>query len=60
MKIIKSKMEGDLDLPMLPDVARQAHISDNINNSLVYNGYLCDSRCTVTFKIKYFIVVNKE
>ena len=35
-KIIKSKIGGYLDLPMLPNIERQAHIFPNINHSLVY------------------------
>ena len=41
-KIIKYTMEGYLDLSMLPDIARQAHIFPNINHSLVSIGDLCD------------------
>ena len=57
--IIISTMEGELDLPMLPNIARQAHIFPNIKHSLVLIGSLCDAGCTVTFKIKYFTVVYK-
>ena len=57
--IIRSTMEGELDFPMLPNIARQAHISPNIKHSLVSIGSLCDAGCTVTFKIKYVTVVYK-
>ena len=42
-KIIKSTVEGDFDLPILPEIAQQPYIFSNINHSLVYIGALCDS-----------------
>ena len=44
---------------MLPNIARQAHISPNIKHSLFSIGALCDSGRTVTFKTKYVTVVYK-
>ena len=52
-------MEGDFDLPMLPDKAQKA-IFPNINHILVSIGYLCDTGCIVTFEIKMFISFKKE
>ena len=45
---------------MLPNKSRQAHISPKIKHSIVSIGALCDSGCTVTFKIKYISVVYKD
>ena len=59
-QIIKSKIKGDLDLLIIPDIAWQAHIFANINHSLLSIGSLCDARFTVTFKFKDVIVVYKE
>ena len=42
-QIIISTMEGELDLPMIPSTARQAHIFPNIKHSLVYIEAICDS-----------------
>ena len=52
-------MEGRLDLPMLPNTARQAHILPSINNSLVYIVALCDEVFTVVFRIKDVTDVSK-
>ena len=52
-------MEGELDLPMLPNISRQAHILPNLKHSLVSIGALFDAGCTVTFKIKY-VTVEKQ
>ena len=53
-------MEGNLYLPMLPDIARQVPIFPNINNSLLFIGSLFDAGCTVNVKIKYIIVIYKD
>ena len=45
---------------MLPSTSIQAHVSPNINNSLVSIGALCDVECTVTFKIKGVTVVYQN
>ena len=58
--IIRSTIEGGLDLPVLPNIARQEHILPNIKQSLVFIGALCDAICTVTFKIKYGTVIYKD
>ena len=55
--IIRSTMKGELDLPMLPNISRQAHIFPNIKHSLFLIESLCDDGCTVTFKIKDVTVV---
>ena len=52
-------MEGGLYLPMLPNTAILSHIFSNIKHSLVSIGSLCDSGCTVTFKIKDVTVIYK-
>ena len=51
-KIIRYKIEDQLNLPMLTDLARQAHIFPNIKHSLISIKELYDAGCTVTFKIK--------
>ena len=58
-QIIKYTLEGYLDLPMITDISRKSHTFTNIKHSLVSIGSLCDAECTVTFKIKYFIVIYK-
>ena len=55
-QIIKSTMEGDLDIPMLPDIARKAHIK----HLLVSIGDSCDTGFTVTSEIKDDIDIHKE
>ena len=52
-------MEGELDLHILLNISRQAHIFLNIKYSIVSIGALCDSGYTVKFKIKYVTVVCK-
>ena len=59
-KIIRSTMERGLGLPMLPNIARQAHAFPNIKKSLVSIGASCDASFTVTFKIKDVTVVYKD
>ena len=58
--MIKSTTEGELDLPMLPKIARQAYIFPKIKHYIVFIGSLCNSRFIVTFKINYVIVFYKE
>ena len=57
--IIRSTIEGELDLPMLPKIEKKAHIFPNIKHSQVSIGSLCDAGFTVIFKIKYVTVVYK-
>ena len=40
-QIIRPTTEGELDLSMLPNIVRQAHILPNIKHSLVSIGALC-------------------
>ena len=49
-QIIRSIIEGELDLPMLPNIARQAHILSNIKHSLVSIGALYDAGRKVTLR----------
>ena len=58
--MIVSTMGGELDLPMLPNASRQAHILPNMKHSLVSIGALYDTNYTVTFKIKYVTIVYKD
>ena len=53
-------MEGELDLPMLPDKARQEPFPPKIRHSLVSIGTLCDAICTVTANIKDVPVIYKD
>ena len=53
-------MEGGLYLPMLTNIARQAHIFPNIKHSLVYIGALIDAGCIVKFRIKYVTLIYKN
>ena len=57
---IESTMEGDLGLPILPDIAQQGYIFPNVNHSIVFIGSLYDSVCTVMFKIKDAMVFYKD
>ena len=59
-QIFKSTMEGDLEVPMLSDIAKQALISHKLNHLLVSIGALCYSGFIVIFKIKHVIVVYKD
>ena len=45
---------------MLPSTERKATILPNREHSLVSIGSLCNSGCTVMFKIKYFTVMYKN
>ena len=59
-QIIRSTMEGELDLPMLPSTAIYAHIFPNIKHSLVYIIALYDAGCIVTFIIKDVTAMYKN
>ena len=49
-QIIKSTMQGELNLLMLLETARKAHVFPSLNQSLVSIGALCDAGCNVIFK----------
>ena len=55
-QIIRSTLEGELYLLMLPITSRMAHILPNIKHSLVFIGALCDAGFIVTLIIKYVTV----
>ena len=59
-QIIRSTIESELDLSMLLNIARQAHIFPNMKHSLVSIGELYDAGCTFTFKTKYVDGIYKD
>ena len=59
-QIIRSTMECELDLPMLQNIAIQAHILPSIKNVLLSIGKLCYVGFTVTFNIKDVTVVYTD
>ena len=58
--LCKITMEGELFLPMLPSISRQARISPKIKHSIVSIGALYDAGFTVTFRLKDVTVVYKK
>jgi hypothetical protein len=54
---IKSTLEGELDLPMLPPAARTAHLLPELKpNALLSIGQLCNNGCTAEFSATDVII----
>jgi hypothetical protein len=58
---IKSTHTATLNIPSLPQAARQAHILQGLaQHSLLSDGQICDSGCSVTFTASNVTVTNGD